>query len=258
MSFYNMLFGQNPTSELVLSLLDLKQTDIERFRDCNILEDGIIIYTRTGGGNREDYPNEKLTSSPFYLYDEDDDGDCTYATYYFKFPDELREDIIKLSDIKANGIPASIVRKCIEVANRPKTDDDKWQDIMNSQQVVCDQVRKSLGAYETNGHTIVPLSDEAMETLLRSAEKNDYPGREGEFMPYGIMPYKLHFDFEKPRYSFEKDSLCRINIDLGKKWEVDTEMWQRYKNKFITKYPKAINAIQNKLDRIAAYNNAHN
>lgn len=88
MSFYNMLFGQNPSTEQILSLLNLKKEDIERFRDCGIDGDGIYIFTRTGGGNRESYPNEILTSHPLYKYDFDDSFDNTYAYYYFESPEQ--------------------------------------------------------------------------------------------------------------------------------------------------------------------------
>jgi hypothetical protein len=89
---YNMLFGKNPDTKTILSALSLTELDVERFRDCWIdgKEDKIVIYTRTGGGNREDYPNSALVNHPLYLYDEDDDFDPTYAYYYFAIP-EMRE-----------------------------------------------------------------------------------------------------------------------------------------------------------------------
>lgn len=83
MSFYNMLFGLNPSTEQILGALNLKKNDIERFRDCHIEEDRICIFTRTGGGNRDMFPNETLTSHPLYLFDRDDSFDSTYAHYYF-------------------------------------------------------------------------------------------------------------------------------------------------------------------------------
>jgi len=92
MSFYNMIFGKNPDTKDILALLGLSETDIERFRDCYINDDEICIYTRTGGGNREYYPNEVLTSHPNYIRDEDDDYDCTYATYYFSLPQPPKGD----------------------------------------------------------------------------------------------------------------------------------------------------------------------
>ena len=88
MSLYNILFGKNPDTAAILSALSLSEASIQRFRDCWIDEDNnrIVIYTRTGGGNREYFPNEALTSHPLYLYDEDDDFDNTYASYYFSLP----------------------------------------------------------------------------------------------------------------------------------------------------------------------------
>lgn len=246
------MFGKNPNSAVILALLGLKENDIERYRDAWMDKDGITIHTRTGGGNRKDYPNEALTSHPCHLRNEDDDGDSTYANYYFKFPDELKDDCILFCDVQTNGVPASVVRKVTETINRPETANDKWTKIYNEQQNVYSDLRWNFGVYETNGHTIVPLSDEAMERLLAVAENNDFKGREGEFVPYSIRPYKLQIQTEVPKWSFEKDKnmLCRIKIDLGKNWEIDTEMWERYKTKFASKYPKAIGAIAKYVDKV--------
>jgi hypothetical protein len=67
-----------------------------RFRDCYLSDDEehIEIFTRVGGGNREDYAEEieKLHSMPTYVSDEDDDFDYTYATFTFGVPDEWRSD----------------------------------------------------------------------------------------------------------------------------------------------------------------------
>jgi hypothetical protein len=79
----------NPDADSILTTINLTKGDVERFRDCYLEGDKICVYTRTGGGNRDDYPNEKLTSHPNYLYDEDDDFDSTYASYYFKFPEQV-------------------------------------------------------------------------------------------------------------------------------------------------------------------------
>jgi hypothetical protein len=91
-----MFFGMNQNTELILALIKLKKCDIERFRDCDIDYSSreISIYTRTGGGNREDYPNELLLDNSYYKYDEDDEYDSTYATFYFEFPKEIAGDIL--------------------------------------------------------------------------------------------------------------------------------------------------------------------
>lgn len=95
---YNALFGWNPACVLLAPMLtdENPQQFFPRFRDCYLSEDKghIEIYTRVGGGNREDYADEieKLRSMPTYVSDEDDDFDCTYATFTFGVPEELRAD----------------------------------------------------------------------------------------------------------------------------------------------------------------------
>lgn len=85
---------------------------VARFRDAWVEKDGdgpvIAVYTRQGGGNREcfcpeaDFEgahvpgqcyaacNEALAAHPLYLRDADDDFDATYATFYFRGPEEWR------------------------------------------------------------------------------------------------------------------------------------------------------------------------
>jgi len=96
MSLYNMLHGVNPVAGAVLNMLKLTPDDVGRFRDAFITADGkLAIYTRNGGGNREEYDEvfEDLANHPEYLYDEDDDFDCTYATIYFNVPLEFKDDV---------------------------------------------------------------------------------------------------------------------------------------------------------------------
>lgn len=89
MSMYNMIFGN--TSELI-PLADLfRVTDIPRFRDLWVEKTSdpdkttLVIYTRTGGGNREEYheANSRLAEHPGYVGDEDDSFDSTYAIFKF-------------------------------------------------------------------------------------------------------------------------------------------------------------------------------
>ena len=109
MSLYGLVFGKNPSSDDILAALG--NPDVGRFRDAWVekAEDGslrIAVYTRNGGGNREHwdftYPDATegetcgcpgciiqyhLPKHPLYLFDQDDDFDCTYATIYFRLPD---------------------------------------------------------------------------------------------------------------------------------------------------------------------------
>lgn len=105
MSLYNMMFGNNPLAGLTLQALQLSPNDIPRFRDAyfDAEENHLVIYTRTGGGNREYYGapggydnedytgpfNEDLEAHPNYLRDEDDDFDSTYAYFYFSIPESF-------------------------------------------------------------------------------------------------------------------------------------------------------------------------
>lgn len=104
MSLYNMLFGMNTSADVILKCLNLDRGDFGRFRDCFIAEDDdlIVVHTRTGGGNRECYEDthKELESHPNYSHDEDDDFDCTYANFYFTFPDEYKDDLNLLKSPK--------------------------------------------------------------------------------------------------------------------------------------------------------------
>jgi hypothetical protein len=92
-----------------------------------------------------------------------------------------------------------------------------------------------------NGHTIVPLCDNGMEAMLKVVEENN-----GESIVYWLTPYKLKVIQNAPKYSFDKDSITRIGIDI--EWKVDIETWERYKKKFSKKYPKSIAKLKEKLE----------
>lgn len=95
MSFYNMLHGINQATFFVLPMLGEKHPDeYPRFRDCFITEnENIAVYTRVGGGNRDEgYGEEELQAHPNYISDYDDDFDSTYATYVFSVPEEFKND----------------------------------------------------------------------------------------------------------------------------------------------------------------------
>lgn len=120
-SMYGMVFGDAHTGDrvaLAAALLDQPDGDwsiFGRIRDVWFEKqpDGpprIAVYTRNGGGNRDDYsePIEKMQAHPLYLLDRDDDFDSTYATFYFSVPetcdhpalqpyDEVRAVIVKLA-----------------------------------------------------------------------------------------------------------------------------------------------------------------
>jgi hypothetical protein len=97
MSLYNALFGTNNAAPILLAILNKSSTDFGRFRDAYLNEDDskIIVYTRCGGGNRDDYESvfEEMKSHPNFISDYDDDFDCTYAYFEFSIPDEYKEQL---------------------------------------------------------------------------------------------------------------------------------------------------------------------
>jgi len=124
MSMYNLLHGVNPLATVLEAILGLDFNDRDpggmpewedcydeealadyvrrsvearywptgRFRDIWVEPDGktICLYTRNGGGNREwmQHVFDILRQHPYYQSDEDDDFDETYASIYFRVPDE--------------------------------------------------------------------------------------------------------------------------------------------------------------------------
>ena len=104
MSLYNALFGVNEAAPIILKIAGLTPGQIPRFRDCYIENGNVVVYTRTGGGNREcnaygdedcsscyHTANDLLTEKPNYLTDYDDDFDSTYAYFVFSPLEEYKD-----------------------------------------------------------------------------------------------------------------------------------------------------------------------
>ena len=102
-----MLFGVNPDTDTLLSLLGKTAGDFGRFRNV-YMEDGyIIVHTRNGGGNREDYEDvfDEMSEHPWYSHDEDDSFDYTYANIYFKVP-ENHKDFLAIMNLNEGKSPS--------------------------------------------------------------------------------------------------------------------------------------------------------
>jgi len=96
MSLYNMLFKENEKADKLLNMLALNRESFGRYRDVYLNADGtkIIVYTRCGGGNREEYNYvfENMKEHPNYISDYDDSYDNTYCYFEFKVPLEYRTE----------------------------------------------------------------------------------------------------------------------------------------------------------------------
>lgn len=107
MSLYNMVFGMNPDSDKLLAILGKTAGDFGRFRNV-YMEDGfIVVHTRNGGGNREDYEDvfNEMSTHPWYSHDADDDFDCTYANIYFKIPEGSEQTMMALRGLDEGANP---------------------------------------------------------------------------------------------------------------------------------------------------------
>jgi hypothetical protein len=98
MGLYNVMFGENQFGPVLVELVNKRQPiEVGRYRDAWVEAHGdrplIRVHTRNGGGNREDYDDPSMQAHPWYVRDEDDDFDCTYADYWFApDPDDLDQE----------------------------------------------------------------------------------------------------------------------------------------------------------------------
>lgn len=108
MSLYNMLFGVSAQAPLVLKLLNATEGDFCRFRSAYITEEHLVVHTRCGGGNRDDYDDVFVWASdhPLFDYDQDDDFDCTYCDFFFKHPPEAAKELAKIAKENPQLTPA--------------------------------------------------------------------------------------------------------------------------------------------------------
>ena len=92
MSLYNMCCGESENADKLLEVLGLSRDDCGRYRDCYLHDNQIIIYTRNGGGNREEYQDviDELAKHPNYVNDYDDDFDNTYCYIVFSIPENAK------------------------------------------------------------------------------------------------------------------------------------------------------------------------
>ena len=103
MSLYNALFDRNPLTPLLLKILEIDQPDGKyesgRFRDVYLNAEGtkIILLTRNGGNNREDYFPKNILGHPNYLRDYDDNFDSTYCYIEFSVPERFQAALKKLA-----------------------------------------------------------------------------------------------------------------------------------------------------------------
>lgn len=100
---YNIVAGNNPLFWLLARLIETqgKLPPIPRWRDMYTREvEGkaqIVIYSRTGGGNRNEYhtDNEALAAHKLYVENFDDRFDSTFAHFVYQVPVAFEERMLK-------------------------------------------------------------------------------------------------------------------------------------------------------------------
>lgn len=238
MSLYNMLFGMNAQSDFLLAVVGLKQNDVERFRDSFKSQDGaeITVRTRTGGGNREGYPNLAMRKRPEWTGSVDDDFDSTYCDDTFAVPEQWREDVRNLGDFRKGMRPEFAEHLAVTLAREPTPDD------------IATAAYKAEAAelartqhFMANGHTFVPKDDSAMECALKLAEAN-----EGQLRStWGILPLQITVRRDFHDWPKAKPPLCdvltRVKVDY--EWKIDTAYWEHCRKRFAAAYPVAMAKI---------------
>lgn len=240
MSFYNMLFGMNPRADLMLAVLGLRKHEVERFRDAAADSDGrrILVYTRTGGNNREGYPNLTMRKLPSWRGSVDDDFDSTYCTDTFEVPEDFAQDVLALRDVIGNGLRREFGQHLAKTLAREPTEADKSAAAYDAESAAL----KRTAHFMANGHTFVPMNDSAMGTALQLAEENG-----GELRTcWGILPLQITVkrDFKPwPNAKAESDRAHFVRIETGYEWEIDETYWAHCQSRWSAAYPKAMAQI---------------
>ena len=121
MSLYNLMHGQHQLARVLLDCLSLTQQTVGRFRDAYLSDGMIVVYTRNGGGNREDYEAQisAMQAHPCYVRDEDESHDETYASFYFKVPMVPSAELVELLRSNDSALDATTLLDGIR-ENAPK------------------------------------------------------------------------------------------------------------------------------------------
>lgn len=97
-SLYRMVHGVNQATFFLLPMLGKHPDEYPRFRDCFMDEGDLLVLTRTGGGNREEYAeaNANLEAMETYKENSDWEEDYTYAVFRFGVPTKWQADFDKI------------------------------------------------------------------------------------------------------------------------------------------------------------------
>lgn len=172
MSLYNAIMGTNPLAGILLGMLGADPNNIPRFRDTWFDPEtgNIVIYTRTGGGNRGYYDsldrhiaecdygeckhegpfNEDIRILPGFKFDCDDDFDSTYATFHFDVPAEFVEYLEALKKIgSGEDRGGDGFRAVLEKLNKGDTGDPRVERAMEVGKQIVGQIDEAMKGDES-------------------------------------------------------------------------------------------------------------
>lgn len=132
MSLYNMVVGTDPACGMVLGVLGFTKDNLDqipRLRDAYVDVSGeslrLVILTRTGGNNRDDYAeqNTAMTKLAGYVDDYDDSFDSTFAHWRYEVPEQYKDFVAEFVAVgKEEGwkfpTPMARFREAVEGLNR--------------------------------------------------------------------------------------------------------------------------------------------
>ena len=204
----------------------------------------IEVYTRTGGGNRDDYPQELMRALPGWVGSEDDDYDSTYCTDTFKVPEQWTEDVANLGDIIGNGLRPELGAHLAKTLRREPTEGDKDCAAYQAEQQALAQTQH----FMANGHTFVPKNDSAMKKALELAEANGGSLR----TCWGILPLQITVkrDFHPwPNAKAESDRAHFDRIEINYEWVIDEPYWRHCQERWASEFPLAMASITESVER---------
>lgn len=151
MDLYVMLHGQNPQRAEVLSLINLNESNVERFRDCGLDREKLVIwvFARTGSTNAFDKSNNRLGSNDFFIGKKDDAFDSTYEWLFFNIP-----PFKDTSKIKHYGIPN--LKKVIEGGIKDLEAGKPNPAVMN----LVQSINKTVSKADKDGTVVIDLTNE--------------------------------------------------------------------------------------------------
>lgn len=134
MSMYNQVVGVHPFAKLIIVMMGvgLDEYPLGRVRDAYLKkyddELRVLVFTRNGGGNREDYQEvfEALKKHPNYIRDYDDNFDTTYATIEFSVPEQFKEQFEEMYEVAPEERGMVFFRRVVENLGNPEAKDDVY------------------------------------------------------------------------------------------------------------------------------------